>query len=525
MVPRLIFYARPAVIPNEPSILMHTLRYITFSWFETWATCNDTAVGPLFLGTLRRTNQAVNCTLINKNTAYAYAAYRILSQPLLAQYQSNFDAMMAEFGLDPNDTNQDPSTPIGLGNKIGFAVRDFQRHDGMNSQGDLSAVPGMGNFYGLPYSDYTSYFPIQTPYFLWAPDRWQPLLESRTGGNGPFLAGVKIFGDSGIQSAQTYATPQMHFARAFGYNDSTPFMANFSRIEANFLAGGARRAAYVQQANDIINASASLTDQKKIECEFFDSKNLAFGTPLPFLAANTRGTISGQTPWTVDDWVVWEFLVNAAVWDAVILAWSVKRERDSVRPVTAIHFLYPNQTINSWGGPGKGTVSQPGAAFRSWLRTMAHSEYPSASTCMCAAFAEANRQWFGNDNFHNFSFPVAQYSSGIEPGVVPASNLTVGPFATFTQYQQTCGLSRFNAGVHFMQAVNDSQTNCPILAKVAADLWRKYLAGTVTVPVNVTDRPVFTPSRPFNFDSSTFDSSNTNFDTAPTLDSNPTPTP
>jgi len=115
---------------------------------------------------------------------------------------------------------------------------------------------------------------------------------------------------------------------------------------------------------------------------------------------------------------------------------------------------------------------------------------------MCAAFAEANRQWFGSDDFHNFSFPVTQYSSGIEPGVVPASNMTVGPFATFTQYQQACGLSRFNAGVHFMQAVDDAQANCPIIGKVAATLWRSYLAGTVTQPVNVTDRPVF---HPFDF--------------------------
>jgi hypothetical protein len=247
-----------------------------------------------------------------------------------------------------------------------------------------------------------------------------------------------------------------------------------------------------------VNASASLTDQDKIESEFFDSKNLAFGTPLPFLANTTRGTISGQTPWTVDDWVVWEFLVNSAVWDSVILAWSVKRKRDTVRPITAIRFLYKNQNISSWGGPGQGTVTQKGEAFKPWLRTMAHSEYPSASTCMCVAFAEANRQWFGNDNMGNFAFPVAKGTSNVEPGVVPAVNMTIGPFPTFTKYAERCGRSRFMAGVHFQQSIDDSFENCPIVAKTTASLWRQYLAGTVTQPVDVNDRPHFTKNGPVN---------------------------
>jgi len=492
MVPRFIFYARPSVIPNEPSVLMHDLRYITFAWFEVWATCNDTAKGPLFLGDLRRTNQAVNCTNIRKNTAFAYASYRVVSQPLYAAFQSNFDAMMAEFGLDPNNTSNDTSTPIGLGNKIGYAVVDFQQHDGMNSQGDLSSQPDSGNFYGVPYSDYTSYFPSQTTYNLQYPDRFQPLIEPRFAGNGPFGRGVKIFGDSGIQVVQTYATPQLRFAKAFGFNSPVPFMSNFSTVFARYSGGGtARRKAYEQQAADVIATQANLTDAQKIMAEFFESKNLAFGTPLPFLALNSRGTVSGKTPWNVDDFVVWEFLINAAVWDSVIVAWSVKRKRDAVRPITAVRFLYSAQNISSWGGPGKGTVQQSGAAFRSYLKTMAHSEYPSGSSCMCAAFAEANRQWFGNDNFYGFSFPVTAGSSSVEPNVVPAVNMSIGPFSTFSQYENACGQSRFYGGVHFQQSINDALANCKSIGRNAANVWRQYLAGTVTDRVNPYDRPQF----------------------------------
>jgi len=268
-------------------------------------------------------------------------------------------------------------------------------------------------------------------------------------------------------------------------------MANFSNVFARYSGNAARKAAYLQQAADVIAASAALTDKDKIEAEFFESKNLAFGSPMPFLAANSRGTISGQQPWTVDDWVVWEYLVNAAVWDSVILGWSVKRKRDAVRPITAIRFLYKDQTITAWGGPGKGTVAMSGSAFRGYLRTMGHSEYPSGSSCMCAAFAEANRQWYGNDNMYNFAFPVAKGTSNIEPGFVPAANTTVGPFPTFTKYAETCGQSRLHAGVHFQQSIDEALANCKILGATNGDLWRQYLAGTVTTPFDVTDRPVF----------------------------------
>jgi hypothetical protein len=493
IVPRFIFYARPAVIPNEPTIMMHTLRHITWAWFETWATCNDTAVGPLFLGTLRRTNQAVNCTLERKNTAYAYAAYRVLSQPIHEAWQvSNFDAMMAEFGLDPKNTSNDTSTPIGLGNYIGYAIVNFQRQDGMNSRGDLSQLNNSNTLWGFPYSDYTGYQPIQTTYNLQFPDRFQPQIEIRYAGNGPFMGKTKIFGDSGIQVVQTYATPQIRYAKAFGFTSPVPFMTDFDQVYARYSGGGnARKQAYIDQANDVIAAQANLTDARKIEAEYFESKNLAFGTPLPFLATHSRGTISGQNPWTVDDFVVWEFLINNAVWDATLVAWSVKRKRDAVRPVTAIRFLKADDTIYSWGGPGKGNVYQSGSGFRSWLRTMAHSEYPSGSSCMCAAFAEANRQWYGSDSMYGYSFAVTAGSSAIEPGVVPAVNSTLGPFATFTQYANTCGYSRWHGGVHFRQSIDDALAKCPRVAQNAAALWRRYLAGNVTVPVSTNDRSQF----------------------------------
>lgn len=53
---------------------------------------------------------------------------------------------------------------------------------------------------------------------------------------------------------------------------------------------------------------------------------------------------------------------------------------DAVRPVSAIRFLYRDQTISSRAGPGGEMVTDlPGAEWRSFPGTANHSEYPSGS--------------------------------------------------------------------------------------------------------------------------------------------------
>ena len=50
------------------------------------------------------------------------------------------------------------------------------------------------------------------------------------------------------------------------------------------------------------------------------------------------------------------FAMTNAIFDAGIAAWTAKRTYDSVRPVTAIDFLFQGQQIMAWGGPYRGTV-------------------------------------------------------------------------------------------------------------------------------------------------------------------------
>ena len=75
-----------------------------------------------------------------------------------------------------------------------------RERDGMNQLGDEG-----GRVYDLrPYADYTGYVPVNTPWKLWNPSRWQPLFT--TPGNGTFLG-------------QQFATPQWGATTPYSYGN------------------------------------------------------------------------------------------------------------------------------------------------------------------------------------------------------------------------------------------------------------------------------------------------------------------
>lgn len=111
-----------------------------------------------------------------------------------------------------------------------------------------------------------------------------------------------------------------------------------------------------------------------------------------------------------------------------------------------------SQPVTAWGGPGLGTAELPADQWRSYLHTADHPEYPSASTALCAAHAEAARSQLGSAEL-GWSVPVAAgSSSAVEPGVAPARDLTLYR-DDWTEFARTCGISRLWGGVHFPSAI------------------------------------------------------------------------
>ncbi|MET8865127.1 vanadium-dependent haloperoxidase [Nonomuraea sp. NPDC004580] len=140
------------------------------------------------------------------------------------------------------------------------------------------------------------------------------------------------------------------------------------------------------------------------------------------------------------------FALANSVMDAGIASWEVKRDRDSARPITAIRFLYQGQRIPTWGGrtvDGASWVPYQPPTFP----TPPFGEYVSGHSTFSAAAAEVLKRFTGSDAFGGLAV-VAAGSSPVEPGVTPASDVTLR-WSTFSAAAEEAGLSRRYGGIHF----------------------------------------------------------------------------
>jgi PAP2 superfamily len=146
------------------------------------------------------------------------------------------------------------------------------------------------------------------------------------------------------------------------------------------------------------------------------------------------------------------FALANALFDASIACWDCKRAYDSIRPVSAVHYLFNGKTVTAWGGPGKGTVSDmPGENWAPYQKptvvTPPFPEYVSGHSTFSAAGAYVLQQYTGSDTFGD-SYTQSAGSSLIEPGFgIPQTAITLS-WPTFSAAAVEAGMSRRYAGVH-----------------------------------------------------------------------------
>lgn len=435
---------------GDATLVLRLTTLITNSWFDATAPYHPTAVG-VYTHLGRQSPPKDNAPL---NIALLYASYRVLNS-LLPQQAPLWHKMLEDVQLDPDDNSTDPSTPIGLGNLAGAGVVAGREHDGMNQIGDED-----GRSYNfVPYQDYTGYVPVNTAYELTYPSRWQPDLQRQ---------------GMGLYKVQQFVTPQYAFVEPYSFDDDPadfpdefPVPPPTKSDDVNYPYD------YTDQASAVLDASANLTEERKLKAELFDNKIEALGFSVLF-AAQSQGL-------SLLDFIQLDFLTNMAAFDAGIVVWYWKNQYDAVRPFSAIRHIYGDNPVTAWGGPGQGTVADlPASQWKSYLEEADHPEYPSASSCFCRAHAEAARQFLPAGD--NLGFPVARPagSSRIEPGITPASD-TVLVFPTWTAFAEDCGHSRVWAGVHFPAAVEASFALCDVFGDKAFDYFGKLVDGSANL--------------------------------------------
>jgi hypothetical protein len=438
-----VIYGSVSSGANDATLVLRITALLTTAWFDAIAPFNPPAVG---IYSKLGHQPASFATTASKNTAILYASFRVLNS-LLPQHASNWRGMLQSVDLDPDNDQQDTSTAIGVGNLAGYGVVGAREHDGMNQLGDA----GGRTYNRQPYSDYTGYEPVNTAYKLKDASKWQPQMV--TAGNGIFRI-------------QQFVTPQMRMTVPYSFQDPTQFKATPP------VASNPKHPGYKQQVDEVLAASAALTDYQKMSAELFDDKlrGLGFSALFASLSQNL----------SLDEFVHYDFLTNAAAFDTATAVWNEKHRFDAVRPFSAIRHVYGNNPVTAWGGPGRGTVSDlPAREWRGYLNTADHPEYPSGSAAFCSAHAEASRLFFGSDDF-GWSVPAPAGTSNIEPGITPATDITLGPWDTWTAFEHECGLSRLWGGVHFMPSIQAGRGIGKSIGARAYEFLQKHLDGTAT---------------------------------------------
>jgi len=427
---------------GDAPLVLRITTMVTNSWFDATAPYHPTAVG-VYSRLGRRpaeeseTNEAMNIALL-------YASRKVMDSLLPARAE-DWRGMLITAGLDPDDDSEDVTTPVGIGNVAGRSIVEGRVHDGMNQLG----TDGGRLYNPTPYADTTGYRPVNTPERLRNPSRWQPDIQRK---------------GTGLYNAQVFVTPQYRNVEAYSYDDPRRF--RFPRPRASQARN---RRAYREQADEVLQASADLDDERKLKAEIFDNKLASLGSSAVFYALSRQ--------YSLLEFIQLDFLTNMAAFDAGIVVWKEKARWDAVRPFSAIQWLYGDRPVTAWGGVGLGTVDDmPANEWRAYLEEADHPEYPSASTCFCAAHAESARRYNGTDDLgYEVAYPAG--GSRVEPGLTPQEDMVIR-WDTWSEFEADCGQSRVWAGVHFQAAVDESLQECSEFGTLAYDYLNALIDGT-----------------------------------------------
>jgi hypothetical protein len=447
-----------------PPMVARALAIVHTCVFDAWAAYDHQAVGTRLGGALRRPPR--ERTLANMSTAISFGAYRAAVDLFPGDRASVFDPLMRRLGYDPASTTDDITTPAGVGNVAARAVLEFRHRDGANQLGDEP-----GGKPGVAYADYTGYQPASDPMDLRPgvkfdpatvhdPNRWQRL---------------RYIDVSGADFTQPFVGAQ--------WQHVTPFaLTTVAQLRSPTGPAKYGSPAYESQARALLALSAGLTDEQKMIAEYWADgphSELPPGHWDLFAQFVSRRDHHGAHGHGVAADVQLFFALTNAIFDASICCWDNKCAFDSVRPITAIRYLFRGQQVRAWGGPYQGTRVIYGADWfpyqASTFPTPPFPEYSSGHSTFSAAGAEILKLFTESDDFGtSVTFPAG--SSKFESGAVPASDVTLH-WATFSEAANQAGLSRRYGGIHFEQGDLDARAAGRRVARQAWAKAQSYISG------------------------------------------------
>lgn len=463
----------------ETPIQIRAFHYLQLAGWNAW--CNYIPKAADIFGRTRFKRPESEHMLSNKNVALLFSMYRIYeaSPPSFGGLgiRGMFRNVIKEQGFDPDDKCMNLSTAVGLGNKMGMDTARLMSLDGWNQNGDLT---GTQKNYNLPFQDYTGYVPKNSPWRITYPFRWQPLLE--TDNRGFFFR-------------QESVVPQISQALSI---IMSPAEMRRKTIPAPYLRHNAMageelardRRLLEKNAQGVFAVSAKLTTRQRLLAEYFDNKVKSFNNPGKALVnfQGTKGTftiasvfrfelLSTALNWTADDNMIYGLGANILAYESTILAWKEKRRIDAIRPTgQTMEMIFGDEKFEVWGGPGKKNVKIKAGEWQSYVRTMPHAEFPSASSCICEALVEHALITTRGRNDIPYKIMIPKGSSTIYPGQVPNRDTEI-TIRKISDWSDLCGASRLWAGVHFKPSVAAGRQLCTGVGRKSQDVVDRLRQG------------------------------------------------
>lgn len=458
----------------ETPIQIRAYFYINLAAWNAWSNYHPTAVD--IFGRSRFKRPASEHTTRNKNVAVMFAQYRLY----LASPQSfggtseiaEFRTIIREQGHDPDDDSKDMTTPVGIGNRIGYDTAKLMAIDGWNSEGDLTSS---AKFYRLPFQDYTGYQPLNSPWEIKYPFRWQPVLE--TDDKGFFFRQEHVVPQLGRQTMLfSMSKDELMKRRA-----PSPYSDTSVRI-GHEKPGDLSK--FKHNAEKVFERSAKLTEYQRVMAEMMDNKVKTFrssygGTGIVAISPAFRFIMLPEAlDWNLDDDMVYGLSSNIVSIESMSVVWKEKLRNDLIRPTgQTMKMLFGNRKFKVWAGPGKSKpVTITAGDWQPYIRTMPHSEYPSATACLCYALVEQALLVSGNNNSIPYKVTIPKGTSRFYPGKIPSKDFVLD-IKTLTEWRKLCGISRLWAGVHFEPSIKAGRDLCRGIGRRVESVTAGFLSG------------------------------------------------
>eukprot|EP00656_Telonema_subtile_P055115 TRINITY_DN843_c0_g1_i2.p1 TRINITY_DN843_c0_g1~~TRINITY_DN843_c0_g1_i2.p1 ORF type:complete len:575 (+),score=126.58 TRINITY_DN843_c0_g1_i2:149-1873(+) len=398
---------------------------------------------------------AVELNEVHNDLTLAYSQYftssRLFTAEQIAPLKTllvdvwNVDVTKCDIEVDCDDT----STAWGLGFQLSKEVATFAEHDGWNADGGLAR-----QYNKIPYQDFraTPYVPQNNPWVLSDKDKWQPLPEDKLG----------------FQFHQEHVVPHI------GETGRGIFMSDSEHCA---LTADDPNYDYDVENQLVLDRGAALTDVQKAKIELFDGKV----TSIVPLLAQYYARLSGPNVIDRFEFIKPDSVIISVLYEAVMVVWREKIRHDRVRPPSRIHEDLQGTNVNSYAGANQGTQSFPAEQWEPYIRTMPHSEYPSASSCVCEAFRTAMIALQTDDVAGNLGgaplvLPVEAGSSTVEENQPPAQ--IVLTFSSWSEIASQCAQSRLDGGMHYTASVPAGKQLCSSIGTKMVAAFAALEAGT-----------------------------------------------